>query len=242
MNNLSVVIPAYNEEKRIIKTLEKVTAFLADQLFWSEIIIVDDFSSDKTKEVVRNFRNNSKKINITIVEHSVNQGKGASVKTGMLKAKNEFILFMDADSSTDISEITKLMPYINKYPIVIGSRYLEKGSVKIKQPFIRKLISRAGNLLIKVSLGLNFEDTQCGFKIFSHNIAQKIFNLVTVERWGFDIEILTIAKNLKIPVKEVAITWYDDPNSRLRAGRAMTETLKELFHIIKNLNKGKYDL
>ncbi len=240
MRKLSVVIPAYNEEKRMPKTLKSVLGFLSVQAYTSEIIVVDDASSDNTYDLVKKIDFRKSKTDLKILQHAYNKGKGAAVRTGVLASEGDYILFMDADNSTDISEIKKLLPFIKSYNIIIGSRYLNKNSVKIKQPLLRRVISRLGNQFIKLFLKLNYADTQCGFKLFEAQTAKKIFSKITINRWGFDIEILFIAKNFGYKVKEVPVDWYDSPNSQLRSGKAAYNTLKELIKIKSNYKKGLY--
>ena len=269
---LSVIIPAYNEEKRLPATLKKVKAYLEKQSYDWEVLIVNDGSRDRTAEVAgrmienpkSEYRNskqylNYKNQNIKLINNRENKGKGAVVKQGMLAAKGEWRLFMDADNSTDISEIEKLFNFANpkseilnpkqilnyndqnseKYEIIIGSRYLKSDSIKIKQPLGRRLISRLGNWLIRILLGLDVADTQCGFKLFSAKATADIFPKQTISRWGFDMEILAIAKHRGYQIKEVAVDWYDAAGSQVKKSAAF-KTLKELITIKWNLMRGKY--
>jgi len=240
VRKLSIVIPAYNEEARIQKTLKSVLDFLSVQAYQSEILIVDDASSDNTFEVVKKMGFRKSKINLKILQHAFNKGKGASVKDGVLAAKGDYILFMDADNSTNINQIKKMLPFLKSHQVIIGSRYLKKDSIKIKQPISRRILSRFGNQLTKIILKINYQDTQCGFKLFEKSAAKEIFKRVTIDRWGFDIEVLVIAEKLGYKIKEVAVDWYDSPRSQLRSGRAAYNTFKELLKIKKNLKRGKY--
>lgn len=219
-----------------------------------------------------------------LINNKENRGKGAVVKQGMLEAKGDWRLFMDADNSTDISEIEKLWKYtassrqhlqttgssrpseaslptrsasaldhaprparvsledtdsFQTYEIVIGSRYLNKDSIKIKQPFMRRFVSRMGNILVRILLGIKSVDTQCGFKLFSKKAAQDIFPLQTIDRWGFDMEILAIAIRKGYKIKEAAVDWYDAEGSQVKKSAAL-KTLKELWEIKINLIKRKY--
>lgn len=236
---LSVVIPAYNEEKRIEKTLKKVKEYLGRQKYQWEVIVVSDGSKDETARVVT--ETISRWSNFRLIDNKVNQGKGGVVKQGMLEARGEWRLFMDADNSTDVSEVEKLWPFTEKerYEIVIGSRYLDKSSIKIKQPLLRRLTSRIGNFLVRTQLGINMVDTQCGFKLFSAKASEDIFPKQTILRWGFDMEILAIAIKKGYKIKEVPVAWYDAEGSHVQKGQAI-KTLKELWAIKKNLMRGKY--
>ncbi|MFA6492788.1 MAG: dolichyl-phosphate beta-glucosyltransferase [Patescibacteria group bacterium] len=234
---LSVIIPAYNEEKRLPKTLKKVKEYLSTQKYEWEVLIVNDGSIDGTFKVSSDLIKDWK--NFQLINNEENQGKGAVVKQGMLEAKGDWRLFMDADGSTDILEIEKLWPYIKDFEIVIGSRYLNKDSIKIKQPITRRIVSRLGNFLVRILLGIKSVDTQCGFKLFSTKATEKIFPLQQIIRWGFDVEILAIAIKKGYKIKEVAVDWHDAEGSTVRKS-AIFKTLKELMQIKWNMVKGKY--
>lgn len=228
---LSIIVPVFNEEKRIGKCIQELKKYFSTQKYSYEIIFVDDGSTDETVEKIKVFK---------LISYKINRGKGYAVRKGVAAAQGKYILFMDADLSTPPQELEKLLPFTNDFSVIIGSRYLNNTSIKIKQPFFRRVLSRSANLLIKIMLGLDFYDTQCGFKLFENSAAKAIFSRATINRWGFDIEILAIAKRLGYNVREVAVDWFDDPRSRLRAGRAAWQTLQELFTIKKNILKGKY--
>lgn len=271
---LSVVIPAYKEEKRIPKTLEKVREYLSKQKYDWEVILVNDGSPDKTGRVVEEFiqkhtlgsspfasghpshpsldirqpadsghRPRSGDIPSGIfhlIDYKVNKGKGGAVKTGLLAARGDWRLVMDADSSTDISEIEKLWTFTNEFDCIIGSRYLKKDSIKVKQPFYRRVVSRVGNLLIQGLLGIKSVDTQCGFKLYSGKFANEVIPLQRIMRWGFDSEILAIGIKKGYKIKEVAVDWYDDSRTTVKKSAAF-QTLKEIFAIKWNMIRGKYN-
>lgn len=242
---LSVVIPAFNEEKRLPETLKKVKAYLEKQSYDWEILIVNDGSKDETATVVSGLIKNwqarpeRSRGGFRLIDNKINRGKGAVVKQGMLQAKGDWRLYMDADNSTDLSEIEKLWPHIKNYEIIAGSRYLKKDSIKIKQPLLRRIVSRVGNILIRVLLGIHSVDTQCGFKLFSAKATEEIFPLQIMERWGAEMEVWAIAIKKGYKVKEVAVDWYDAAGSKVRKSAAL-QTLKELIIIKWNLIKGKY--
>jgi dolichyl-phosphate beta-glucosyltransferase len=241
------------------ETLKKVRDFLSQQKYDYEVIIIDDGSSDDTskvsEEVIKGWNG------FRVISYTPNRGKGYAVKTGMLAAKGEWRLLMDADNSTDISEIEKFFnftkPTANRpqitvnssdlpssvvsspYAVIIGSRYLNKDSIKVKQPLSRRIVSRFGNFLIRILLGIKMVDTQCGFKMFSAKATEMIFPLQTIDRWGFDMEVLAIAIKKGYKVKEVAVDWYDAEGSQVKKSAAW-KTLKELMAIKWNLITGKY--
>jgi len=236
---LSVVVPTYNEEERIENCLKKIKGYFSKQNYSYEVIFVDDASIDKTVKIIKDAIGHWPVAKI--IENQENHGKGYVVRQGMLAASGKYILFTDADLSTPIEDVEKLLLEIDKFPIIIGSRYLAKKSIKIAQPLTRRIISRFGNFLIRAVLGLNFADTQCGFKLFSSKVAKDVFSRATINRWGFDMEILAIAQQLGYKIKEKSVNWYNDPHSKLRAGKAALETFKELFKIKINLISGTYD-
>ena len=237
MIKLSVIIPAYNESKRLPETLKKVRAYLEYQDYMSEVIIVDDGSTDEMAAVVSGLIKDWPAAKL--ISYEKNRGKGYAVKTGMLAAEGQWRLLMDADGSTDISEIEKLLKYNQDYEVIIGSRYLDKKSIKIKQPLIRRIVSRLGNIIVRVVLGLKPIDTQCGFKLFSGAAAEKIFPRQTIERWGFDVEALTIALHQGYKIKEVPVDWYDAEGSQVKK-TAIFKTLSEIWQVKKNLWAKKY--
>ena len=238
---LSVIIPAYNEEKRISQTLLAVDKYLSKQNYNYEILVVDDGSKDKTVGIVKKLE---KMIgNLRVIANDKNHGKGYVVRQGMLEAKGQYRLFTDADNSTSLEQIEKLWPYLKpkgKADIIIGSRGLRKSVIKIPQPFYRVVLGKLSNLLIQVVALWGIWDSQCGFKLFSFKAAKKVFPKQTITRWGFDIEILAIAKKTGLKIKEVPIVWQNAPESKVSSG-AYLSTFKELFKVKWNLIRGRYN-
>lgn len=213
VKDLSVVIPAYNEEKRLPAYLKKIHQYFKKSKLTFEIIIVDDGSKDNTQNII-------KKMNLSevkILTHKKNRGKGAAVRSGVLNSGGNFILVADADGATAIEEFEKLNGYLSSFDIAIASRYLQNSSLIKKQSFIRRLISRSGNFLIRLIAELPFQDTQCGFKLFSRESAQLLFRDLKFQRFSFDVEILRKAKLHSFSVKEVPISWNDQPGSTVTA-------------------------
>lgn len=236
---LSIIIPAYNEEKRLPDTLKSIAEYLKTIDKEIEVIVVDDGSSDNTTQVAEEMKSAIK--NLKVINYIENRGKGYAVKTGMLAAKGDYTLFMDADNATPIEEVEKLWPFASGFDVVIGSRHLKTSNVVIKQPWYRILISRLGNFVIQALLLKGVKDTQCGFKLFNKKAAKEIYSRQKIDRWGFDMEILAIAqKTLGYKIKEVPVSWYNSPDSRLRPIRDGFRTLRELFKIKYNLITGKY--
>ncbi|MBP9718584.1 glycosyltransferase [Candidatus Gracilibacteria bacterium] len=238
---LSVIIPAYNEENRIKTTLLTVYDYLKEKNYNAEILVVNDGSKDKTAEVVKHYMH---KIPILrLIDMKKNQGKGAAVKNGVEASKGTYILFIDADNSTPIEELEKLFVAMKKHnaQIAIGSRYLQNSEVKIKQPLYRVMIGRFGNMLIQLFLIDGIRDTQCGFKLFEHKSAREIFSFQKISRFGFDIEALVVAKSLGYTIVEVPVSWFNSPESRFRPIRDTLKTFKDLIYIKLNLWSGRYE-
>lgn len=238
---LSIVIPAYNEEKRIVATLQTIFQYLPKHFSFSEVIVVDDGSKDNTVGTVKAL--SAERVDLKVISLEKNCGKGAAVKAGVLAAQGEYILFMDADNATRIDEVEKMIEVLdlNKADLVIGSRYLKDSQIKIHQPWYRVFIGRAGNLLIRLLLVDDIKDTQCGFKIFRNYVAKDLFQRLKITRFGFDMELLAIAqKVLGYRVQEMAVSWYDSADTRVRPIRAAIKTFLELIWIKVNLMSGRY--
>jgi len=239
---LSVIVPCYNEEKRLPDTLLEMDKFFSEKDYAYEIIVFDDGSKDKTKEVASNFKKMIK--NLKVLGDKENHGKGYVVKRGMLEAKGKFRLFADADNSTPIQEIDKLLPFFEKgYDIVIGSR--AKGgrekNIKIEQPLYRRMLAKCGNIAISALAVKGIRDTQCGFKCFTKEATEYIFNKTRINRWGFDIEALAIAQKKGYKIQDVPVSWYNSAESRVRPIKGAITTLGELLKIKWNLITGKYN-
>ncbi len=236
---LSVVIPAYNEEKRIGPTILDIDRYLSQQNYISEILVVIDGATDKTAQVVKKYEGMVQ--NLRIIDNSENHGKGYVVKQGLLEARGQYRLFMDADNSTSIEHIEKAFPHLEKdIPVVIGSRDLKESKIAVHQPKWKEFLGDSGNLMIQFLGGLwGIPDTQCGFKILSAEAARKICPLMRINRWGFDIEMLILAKKMDFKIKEIPVEWKNDPDSKVSLG-SYFQTFKELFQIRWNILTGKY--
>jgi len=191
---LSVIIPAYNEEKRLPKTLKETDEYLRNQNYDYEIIVVNDGSKDGTAKVVKDLQ--SQIINLRLIDRKENKGKGYSVKEGMLSAQGEYRIFMDADNSTTIDQIEKMWPWFEKgYEIVIGSRSIKGAILDPPQPFYRRLVGEFFKYVRMIICDLWYlKDTQCGFKCFKKEVVDVIFPKLKIERFAFDVEILLLAK------------------------------------------------
>jgi len=230
---ISVIIPCLNEAKVIAKTLKEVQNFLQNNFSQFEIIVVDDGSKDKTLEIARKFTG------VKILRNLTNRGKGYTVAKGVRESKGKLILFMDADNSTAITELVKLQPFIKEYSIVIGSRALPESVIKQEQSKIKVWLGRSGNILIRLLLTPGIQDTQCGFKLFDHSV-KKIFEKLTISRWGFDMELLFLARKNGLKVKEVPIIWQNNTDSRVTSWTYF-QVLGQVFKIRINYLLKKYD-
>ncbi len=212
---LSVVIPTYNEAKRLPLTLIDIDKHLSGADFSYEILVVDDGSTDETVQIVKHFMGIIP--NLRIIENERNKGKGGVVRQGMLEAKGDYRLFTDADNSTSITHFEPMRPYLSSgYDVVIGSRDVPGAKMEPPQTLIKRLAGNMGNILIQVLLLPGLWDTQCGFKCFSGKAAQAVFPLQKIHGWGFDVEVLALAKALGYKIKEMPVIWINDPESNVK--------------------------
>jgi dolichyl-phosphate beta-glucosyltransferase len=238
--NYSIVIPAYNEAKRLGPTLEKVLAYVQQQGWDAEVIVVNDGSKDNTAEIVRAFAERNPYLRL--VENPGNRGKGYSVRNGMLKARGDVIVFTDADLSSPIEEMPKLLQALERgADIAIGSRWLQADLQTTRQSLHRQLFGRIFNGLNRVILGLQFADTQCGFKAFTSRAAQTILPLQRIERWGFDPEILFLACKFGFRVEEVPVQWGHVGGTRINPLVDGSHMFQEMLRIRWHDLTGKYD-
>jgi len=239
---LSVVIPVYNEEKRVGATLRDGISFLRAQRLTAEILAVDDGSTDGTARVLRSFRRSLPRgVTLRLLSHGVNRGKGAAVRTGMLASKGRFTLYLDADNSTPLTEWSKVRPFLKDHDVVVGSRAVDRSQVEVRQPFYREAMGRIFNLMVQAVAVPGIRDTQCGFKAFRGDAARRIFQRQTIERFGFDPEILFIARRLGCRLTEVQVKWINSPDSRVHVFRDSARMLLELLTIRDNARRGRYD-
>lgn len=236
--HLSVIIPAYKEEKRLLKVLHAIKKYQSDHDFAIETIVVVDGSPDKTAEIAQNYQHELE--GLKVIDRKENKGKGYTVKEGVLQAKGEYVLFADADNSTPFEQVDKLLKYIEMYEVVIGSRYCKGGKLAHAQPLVRIIGGRVMNAAIQCLAVRGIKDTQCGFKLFEQKAAQEIFKRETFDRFSFDIEILAIARKLGYRTKEVGITWYDDPHSTVNPIKDGIRMISDSCRVRKNILAKKY--
>jgi dolichyl-phosphate beta-glucosyltransferase len=238
--DLSIVVPAFNEEHRLPPTLAALHAFLATQPMRWEIVVVDDGSRDATCAVVE--RAMATIPNLRLVRQTPNRGKGAAVRLGMLEARGQIRVMSDADGSMSPDQLPRLLaPLIAcTAEIAIGSRYADGARTDVKQPFYRVLWSRLANRVIQRSLVPGVRDTQCGFKAFTAEAARALFALGRIDGWAFDLEILALARRTGFAIAEVGVVWTDDRRSRVNPIKDMWKVVREALTIRRNLRRGVY--
>jgi glycosyltransferase involved in cell wall biosynthesis len=237
---LSIVIPAYNESARIDGTLSRVMWCVEERGWDAEVLVIDDGSSDNTPAIVQKWMQRYPRLHM--MRNPGNRGKGYSVRNGLLQAAGDIVMFTDADLSSPIEEAELLIDAIHRgADVAIGSRWLDRQRQTIHQPLYRRFFGRCFNKVTRWVMGLPFKDTQCGFKAFRREAAQTIFRLQTIERWGFDPEILFIARKLKYGIVEVPVTWGHDARSRLSYLKDGMKMLEEMAVIRANSLRGRYD-
>lgn len=237
---LSVIIPVYNEEFKIKRTLIDIDKYLRKQNYNYEIIVVNDGSKDKTIKVLETLK--SRIVNLRLIDNKENKGKGYVVKQGMLQAKGQYRLFTDADNSTSIEQVKKMWPYFRQgYDIIIGSRDVQKAVVAVSQSWLRKLLGNIFNLIVQMVCGLwGIWDTQCGFKGFNKRVVKDIFPKLTITGWAFDVEVLVLSKKAGYKVKEIPVRWINSFESKVNL-KEMIKMLFDVFKIRLNLIKRIYD-
>lgn len=235
---LSLIIPAYNEGNRLPRTLEQVFAFLDHQNFQAEVIVVENGSSDRTFEIAQSYTDSHKNLRVL---RELERGKGQAVRRGMLEAHGEYRFMCDADLSMPIEEVNKFLPpSLDDFDIAIGSREA-KGAVRYDEPSYRHLGGRLINLMIRLLILPELQDTQCGFKCFRAAVAEDLFRRQRLSGWSFDIEILFIARRCNYRTVEVPIDWHYRAESKVNALRDALHMISDIFRIRANARRGLYD-
>ena len=234
---ISLVIPAYNEEKRIAHSIKKVLSYMKKKKYDFELIVVNDGSKDKTEEKAKSIKDK----HVRLISYSPNKGKGHAVKIGMLAAKGDLLLFLDADLSTPIEEIEKFIPLTKNYDVVIASRALKESQIKVHQPFYREIIGKVFNKMVQLLAVWGIKDTQCGFKMFTKKAANIIFKRQRIHGWAFDVELLFIAKKYRLKIKEMPVTWINEGDSRVSPIKSSIQMFIQIFKINLNNIRGYYN-
>jgi dolichyl-phosphate beta-glucosyltransferase len=235
---LSIIVPAYNEAERLPKTLLNMDKQLARAEYSYEIFVVNDGSTDNTAAIVKNMTKMVR--NLKLIDLRENVGKGGAVRQGMLLSSGKIRLFTDADNSTSIDQFDKMMPFFKDgYEIVIGSRAVKGAELDPPESWYKQIGGRLGNLFIQALLLPGIWDTQCGFKAFTEEAAQKVFKISRVGGWGFDVEVLSLAKKMGYRIKEMPVRWVNDTRSHVKFS-AYLQVLWETITIRWRLSKKEY--
>ncbi|MGA7194019.1 MAG: dolichyl-phosphate beta-glucosyltransferase [Anaerolineales bacterium] len=235
---LSIIIPAHNEEKRLPPTLEQVFAFLNQQNYESEVLVIENGSTDRTYELGQSYASQHK--NLRVIRED-GRGKGLAVRRGMLEARGQYRLMCDADLSMPIVEVTKFLSRDTaEFDIAIASREAP-GAARYDEPRYRHLGGRFINLIIRLLILPGLQDTQCGFKCFRAEVADDLFKRQTLMGWSFDIELLFIARRHGYRIIEIPIDWYYRPESKVNALRDSMRMIEDIFQIHRNARRGLYD-
>lgn len=222
---LSVVIPAYNEEPRLGESLGKVCDYLTRRAWRYEVLVVDDGSADDTVSRALDYSD----FGVRVISLGLNQGKGAALRRGVLESRGAKVLISDADLSTPIEDLETLLPHLAEAPVVFGSRAVAGAKLKKRQPFYRELMGKTFNLLIRLAGIRGLADTQCGFKLLDGEVARRLFALLTTPGFAYDVELAFLAQRLGLPVAEVGVTWENSPASKVRVLRDPPAMLLEIL-------------
>ncbi|MGB3056575.1 MAG: dolichyl-phosphate beta-glucosyltransferase [Candidatus Omnitrophota bacterium] len=236
---LSVIIPSYNEERNIVSTLSEIAEYLGKKDFSYELILIDDGSEDPTVRSSREFEN--KISNFQLIESKPNRGKGYVLKKAMMKARGEYVMFMDADNSTSIYELDKFLPYLEEgYDAVIASRRIKGAEVVVPESVLRVLMGNVYILLSRIIFKLRVNDINCGFKAYRRDAARKIFSLQKMNDWSFDTELIFLIHKFGMRVKEVPVKWAHKYTSKVKPFRAGIQSFLSLLKIKLSDLKGDY--
>jgi dolichyl-phosphate beta-glucosyltransferase len=235
---LSIVIPSYNEEKRLPATLERIASYIKTSGRASEVIVVDDGSTDKTAEVAKSYSGQIE--NLRVVPNGKNRGKGYSVKHGSMEAVGDIVLFTDADLSAPIEEADKLLGEMDEYDVAIGSRAVNRALIEVHESKFREFAGIVFNKIVRIILRLPFVDTQCGFKAFRREKSKILFEQQTIERFGFDPELLYLARHHGLKTIEVAVRWAHSPATKINMWRDSLQMFLDVVVIRWNALRGRY--
>ncbi|HEX8772384.1 MAG TPA: dolichyl-phosphate beta-glucosyltransferase [Pyrinomonadaceae bacterium] len=242
-SSISIIVPAYNEAVRLGKSLATILEYLNELDTTSELIVVDDGSSDDTAQVAERSLANSGRVNALLIPVRPNRGKGHAVRAGLLAASAPIALFTDADLSTPITEIPKLVGPIERgdYDLTFGSRALDRSLIGVHQPWRREQGGRVINLIVRLATGLPFWDTQCGFKAFRMSVCRPLAEAAAIERFGFDVEYLYVAHLAGLRLREIPVRWDHNEGSKLSVWRDTPRLLGEVRAVRRGVRRGLYD-
>ena len=241
---ISIIVPAYEEQARLGNSIRRILAYVEREKISAELVVVDDGSKDKTAEIAETVAREFPDVTTKVIRYEANRGKGYAVKTGLLAASADIAVFSDADLSTPIEELPKLVEPIRagEYDVTFGSRALDRTLIGTHQPWRREQGGKVINLIIKTMSGLPFADTQCGFKAFNMKKFRPLLETMTIDRFGFDVEFLFVAARHKLRLKEIPVRWNNVEGSKVSVVRDTRRMFTELNQIRHNAKKGVYDL
>jgi dolichyl-phosphate beta-glucosyltransferase len=241
--SLSIIIPAYNESERLENPLRQIFNYVQKENLNAEVIVVDDGSNDDTSEIAKKVFAEFPHAKTNLIRYEENRGKGFAVRKGLSASSGEIALFSDADLSTPIEELPKLVQPIfnNEFDVTFGSRALDRSLIGTHQPWQREQGGKVMNLIIRLFSGLPFSDTQCGFKAFNMEKFRPLLNVMQINRFGFDVEFLFVAKYRGLRLKEIPVRWNDAEGSKVSVFRDTRRMFTELSIIRKNAKKGVYN-
>ncbi|HET6861634.1 MAG TPA: dolichyl-phosphate beta-glucosyltransferase [Pyrinomonadaceae bacterium] len=241
--SLSIIVPAYNEADRLGNSLGAIVTYLRDNFPDAELIVVDDGSSDKTAQIARQRLDEGGRLRTSLISYKSNLGKGRAVRLGLLAARGDIALFSDADLSTPISEAPKLIDPIEngECDVAFGSRALDRDLIGVRQPWRREQGGRVFNLVVRLATGLPFWDTQCGFKAFRMSVCRPLLEAATVDRFGFDVELLYLAYKAGLRLKEIPVRWDHNEGSKVNVASDSFKMLSEVGLIRQQARRGVYD-
>jgi dolichyl-phosphate beta-glucosyltransferase len=240
---ISIIIPAFEEEERLGESLSKILSYIGAEKLDGEVIVVDDGSSDSTARTAESVFAACPSIPSRVIRYEKNRGKGYAVRTGLKAAKAPIALFTDADLSTPIEELPKLVEPISngEFDITFGSRALDRSLIGTHQPWRREQGGKVFNLIVRTLTGLPFWDTQCGFKAFNLTKFRPLLDLMRIDRFGFDVEFLYVANLHGLRLKEIPVRWYNDERSKVNVVRDSLRMFDEVRQIRHNTRRGLYD-
>lgn len=236
--DLSIIVPSFNEEERLPGSLDKIAAYIRDRRPNTEVIVVDDGSTDKTAALAEGYR--EKIPNLRVLSNGINRGKGFSVRHGSLEARGNVILFTDADLSSPIEEGEKLLAALAAHDVAIGSRAVDRSLIEVHQSVFREFAGIVFNRIVRIILRLPFVDTQCGFKAFRRERCRIIFEQQTIERFGFDPELLYLARHHGLSTVEVPVRWAHSPATKVSMLTDSVQMFLDVFVIRWNALLGRY--
>ncbi len=239
---ISIVIPAFEEDARVGESITRILEFIKSSEIRAELIVVDDGSNDRTAEVSQAAFETAEEVPTQVVRYDQNRGKGFAVKTGLLATSADIALFSDADLSTPIEELPKLVDPIRngEYDLTFGSRALDRSLIGTHQPWRREQGGKVFNLVVRTLTGMPFWDTQCGFKAFNMTKFRPLLKLMQIDRFGFDVEFLYVAQLHGLRLREIPVRWNNDERSKVSVVRDSLRMFKEVTEIRRNAKRGLY--